>query len=109
MMENKFNIGELDTLVTLYAPTAGIGSEGEKSSTYTAHSKVYAKVDREITDELAYDNYDGRDNASIVIYKVAGMNTRWQVEISGKRYEILSIDTVSRVSPLCTVSIQSID
>jgi hypothetical protein len=108
-MENRYNIGELDTLVTLYAPTAGMGSEGEKKSTYSVHSQVYAKVDREITDQLAFDNYDGEDNAAITIYKVRGMNTRWQVGISDKLYEILSIDTVSRVSPVCVVSIKSFD
>ena len=108
-MENMYNIGELDTLVTLYAPTATRGSEGEKKSTYSVHSQVYAKVDREITDQLAFDNYDGEDNAAITIYKVPGMNTRWQVGISGKLYEVLSIDTVSRVSPVCVVSIKSFD
>ena len=108
-MENRNNIGELDTLVTLYAPTQGRGAEGEKYSTYVEFSQVYAKVDRDVTDQLSFDNYDGRDNVSMTIYKVNGMNTRWQVGISGKRYEILSIDTVSRVSPLCVVSIQSID
>lgn len=108
-MENKINIGELDTLVTLFAPTAGIGSEGEKYSTYTAHSKVFAKVDRDTVDSLAYDNFDGRDSVSLSIYKVRNMNTRWQVGIEGKRYEILSIDQVSRVSPICTLSLQSIE
>lgn len=107
-MENLINIGELDTLVTLFAPTAGIGSEGEKYSTYTVHSEVFAKVDRDTTDVLSYENYDGRDNVAVTIYKVSALNTRWQVGIDGKRYEILSIDQVSRVSPLCVVSLQSI-
>lgn len=108
-MENLINIGELDTLVTLFAPTAGIGGEGEKYSTYTVHSEVFAKVDRTVTDQLAFDNFDGRDAASLVIYKVRGMTTRWQVGIGDKIYEILSIDSISRVSPLCEVSVQSID
>ena len=108
-MENLINIGELETLVTLFAPTASLGSEGEKCSTYTAHSSVFAKVDQDTVDQLAYDNFDGRDNVALTIYKVPGLTTRWQVGISGKRYEILSIDQVSRVSPLCTLSLQSID
>lgn len=108
-MENRYNLGELDTLVTLYAPTSSLGSEGEKSATFTAHSDVYAKVDINTADQLDFDNYDGRDSASLTIYKVNGMTTRWEVGISGKRYEILSIDMVSRVSPVCVVSIQSID
>ncbi len=108
-MENKFNIGQMDTLVTLYAPQVSLGTEGEKKSTYTVHSSVYAKVDSEVSDQLDFDNYDGRDNVSLTIYKVRGMNTAWQVEISGKRYEVLSIDSVSRVSPVCVVSLQSVD
>jgi hypothetical protein len=108
-MENKFNIGQMDTLVTLYAPQVSLGTEGEKKSTYTVHSSVYAKVDSEVSDQLDFDNYDGRDNVSLTIYKVRGMNTAWQVEISGKRYEVLSIDSISRVSPVCVVSLQSVD
>lgn len=108
-MENRINIGALDTLVTLFSPSASQGSEGEKKSTYARHSIVFAKVDRTVSDQLAFDNYDGRDNAVLSIYKVPGMNTRWQVEISGRRYEILSIDPVTRVSPLCEVNVQSID
>ena len=108
-MENKYNIGQMDTLVTLYVPQASLGSEGEKQSEYTVHSDVYAKVDFEVADQLDFDNYDGRESASMTIYKVSGMTTRWLVGISGKRYEILAIDNVSRVSPVCVVSIQSID
>lgn len=108
-MENLINIGELDTLVTLYEPVTGKGREGEKRSSYTEHSEVFAKIDRNVVDSLAFDNYDGRDNAVLSIYKVRGMNTRWQVGIAGKRYEVLSIDPISRVSPLCEVNIQSID
>lgn len=108
-MENLINIGELDTLVTLFAPTAGRGSEGEKYSTYTVHSEVFAKVDRDTVDSLAYDNFDGRDSVNLSIYKVREMSTRWQVGIEGKRYEILSIDQISRVSPLCTLSLQSVE
>lgn len=108
-MENQINIGELDTLVTLYAPISGRGSEGEKYSTFEEHSEVFAKVDRDITDQLSFDNYDGRDNATLTIYKVKTMTTRWQVGIDGRRYEVLSIDPISRVSPLCLVNVQSLN
>jgi hypothetical protein len=108
-MENLINIGELDTLVTLLSPTPALGTEGEKKSTYARHSDVFARIDRNVAEQLAYDNYDGKDNAVLTIYKVPGMNTRWQVEIGGHRYEILSIDPITRVSPLCEVNVQSID
>lgn len=108
-MENRINIGELDTLVTLFAPEQSRGAEGEKYSTYREFSQVFAKVDRDVADQLAFDNYDGRDSVSLTIYKVMGMNTRWQVGIGSKRYEVLAIDMISRVSPLCVVSIQSVD
>lgn len=108
-MENQFNIGELDTLVTLFAPVSGRGPEGEKYSSFEEFSKVFAKIDRDVADQLSFDNYDGRDNATLTIYKVGTMTTRWQVGIEGRRYEILSIDPVKRVSPLCLVNVQSID
>lgn len=107
-MENLINIGELDTLVTLFAPSASRGPEGEKQSTFTEYSQVFAKIDRDVTDQLSYDNFDGKDNAVLTIYKVPCMTTRWQVEISGRRYEILSIDPIKRVSPLCEVNVQSL-
>ena len=108
-MENRINIGELDTLVTLFSPSASQGSEGEKKSSYTKHSDVFARIDRTTSDQLAFDNYDGRDVAVLSIYKVAAMTTRWQVGIQGRRYEILSIDPITRYSPLCEVNVQSID
>lgn len=108
-MENNINIGDLDTKVTLFAPTASRGNEGEKSATYTEHSEVFAKVEREVTDRLDFENYDGREIVSLTMYKVMDMTTKWQVGISGKRYEILSVDTISRISLFCIVSIQSID
>ena len=45
-MENLINIGELDTLVTLFAPSASRGPEGEKQSTFTEYSQVFATIDR---------------------------------------------------------------
>ena len=39
-MENRINFGQLDTLVTLYAPTQERGAEGEKYSTYVEFSQV---------------------------------------------------------------------
>lgn len=108
-MENRINIGELDTMVALFVPQASRGPEGEKQAQFTMHSEVFAKIDRDVTDQLAYDNFDGKDNASLTIYKVPGMTTRWQVGIDGHMYEILSIDPISRVSPLCLINVQSID
>lgn len=108
-MENQINIGELDTLVTLFAPVAGRGPEGEKYAIFEEHSEVFAKVDRDVTDQLSFDNYDGKDNVTLTIYKVGIMTTRWQVGIEGRRYEILSIDPITRVSPLCLVNVQSLD
>lgn len=108
-MENLINIGELDTLVTLFVPAASRGPEGEKQASFTKHSDVFAKIDRDVTDQLSYDNFDGKDNAALTIYKVPCMTTRWQVGIDGHMYEILSIDPISRVSPLCQVNVQSID
>lgn len=108
-MENLINIGELDTLVTLLSPTPGRGTEGEKYATFSLFRNVFARVDRNVSDDLAFDDYAGRDSVGLTIYKVPQLTTRWRVTIQGRTYQILSIDEISRVSPLCIINLQSID
>ena len=108
-MENRINIGELDTLVTLLSPTPALGTEGEKYATFSPFRDVFARVDRNVSDDLAFDNYDGRDNVGLTIYKVPQLTTRWRISFQNKTYQILSIDEISRVSPLCVLNLQSID
>jgi len=108
-MENRINIGELDTLVTLFSPVAGIGTQGEKTFTYKAFRDVFAKIDGNNDEVINYSNLESEQNKVLTVYKVPEMTTRWRVQISGQMYEISSIDPISRVSPLCLLTIHSID
>lgn len=108
-MENRINIGELDTLVTLFAPTPSIGTQGEKIATHTAFRDVFARMDEMFEDVVQYSNLEDEDTKTIVIYKVSQMNVRWRVQISSQQYEITSIDNISRVSPLCRLTLRAID
>lgn len=108
-MENKINIGELDTLVTLYQATQTRGEQGQKKFSFTKFRDVFAKLDRDVSESVSYDNLEAGDNIVITIYKVPEMTTRWRVLIGSQYYEISSIDPVSRMSPLCRVSISAVD
>ena len=45
-MENKINIGELDSLITVYSVAITTGQRGEKIYTPTEHSRVFAKLEQ---------------------------------------------------------------
>jgi len=108
-MENKINIGELDTLVTIRSYTQTRGSQGELVMNYADHSQVYAKVERRASEFIANTNLDEGRSIELTIYKIAALTTRWRAVVDGVTYEIVSIDTISRVSPLCILSLQAID
>lgn len=108
-MENRINIGELDTLVIVQSVTQTRGARGENQTTFTEYSKVYAKVEK-VTSEMVNDeNLEAGRSISLTIYKIPALSTRWRIVISGTPYEIRSIDTISRISPLCTLSLAAIE
>ena len=45
-MENKINIGEMDTRVEIIRAIQGTGSQGEKTWTLESYGRVWAKVER---------------------------------------------------------------
>lgn len=108
-MENRINIGELDTKVTLMQGTPQIGSQGQKKFIYSEHSHVWAKVERNVTESVADMNYEAGDSVNLTVYKVKDLTTRWRVKIGDKTYEIQDIDTISRVSPLMILTLHSIE
>ena len=108
-MENRINIGSLDTLVTVKSCEITTGSQGEKKFTFSTFRDVYANVDLNVSELVSNTNLEEGKYIQLTIHKIPELNTRWQVGISGKLYEVLSIDTVSRVSPVCVVSIKSFD
>lgn len=108
-MENLINIGEMDTLVTLYSCTIDRASQAEKKFTFTEHSRVFAKVEQDIAEAVANTNLESVASGTVTIYKVRGLTTRWQLDIHGIRYTIEGIDPVSRISPLCRLTVQVLE
>lgn len=108
-MENKINIGELDTLVFLYNVVKTKGTQGELVKTFSEHSGVFAKVTRNVGEYIANENLEQSVDLLITIYKVSGLDTRWRVRVGNRMYEVTAIDPVSRISPLCEVSLHAID
>lgn len=108
-MENKINIGLLDTLVSLFEPTTGIGTQGETTKTWTKVADVYAYLEPNTDESIAYYNQESITSMVITIYKKRDLTTRWRVHIGSQKYEIISIDPISRVSNLCRLNIKSID
>lgn len=108
MDENRINIGEFDTQVALYSVTQSRGTQGQKTITRTLNGTVWAKVET-LTDEfVSDDNLEARTTVSVSTYKIQGLNTRWELEINGVPYEIRGIDPISRWSPLCVITAETI-
>lgn len=108
-MENKINIGELDTRVTLLQCVISYNSQGAKKYTFTEHSKVFAKVDRSVSENVTNTNLEQGVDVSLTIYKVDALTTRWRVVIEDKTYAITGIDPISRISPLCVLSLSIVE
>ena len=108
-MENRINIGELDTKVLLRSCVITQGAQGAKKYTFQDYAEVFAKVDRTVSENVANTNLEQGVDITLTIYKVAALTTRWRVVLDGKAYEITGIDPISRVSPVCVLSIHSIN
>lgn len=105
-MESRINIGELDTLVTLQECAISTGDVAQKRYTFTEHSKVWAKLERNIDEMVLSDNLSARETIRATIYKIAALTTRWRVVVDGISYTITAIDPISRFSRLCTLTLQ---
>lgn len=108
-MENKLNIGEMDTLIQLVPMVQSSGAEGEKVWTPGAPRSVFAKLDSSVDETIGDGNLEADHVVVATIYKVPDLNTRWRVIANGQSFEIRSIDPVSRVSPLCQLTLNSLD
>ena len=108
-MDNRVNIGELDTLVTFYSVERTIGDQGQKTVRRTQHCRLFAKLEP-LTDEyVSDDNLEARTGMTVTTYKVPGMNTRMELEIGGVPYEIKGIDPIDRMSPFCIITASTIE
>ena len=108
-MENQVNIGELDTLVKVRSCVITTGSEGQKQFVFTDFRDVFAKVERNVNEIVANTNLEEGDYVQMTIYKIPELTTRWQIVLEGRDYEITGIDPISRVSPVCVLSLHSIN
>ena len=108
-MEEHVNIGGLDTLVTLRAVTIGRSKDGSKTNIFRDHGDVFAHIERRIDEQVNTGNLEEGEFIQLTIYKVPQLTTRWQVKIEGVSYGITAIDPISRLSPLCILTIHALD
>lgn len=108
-MADVYQIGEFDTLVGIRYKAITTGNQGQKTYAWTEHSRVWAKVVRSCTEMVDNGNLEDGRSLEVHIYKIPGLDTRWQVVVDGKPYEIRNVDMVSRISPVCVLSLFAID
>lgn len=108
-MENRLNIGELDTLIQLVPMAQSSGDEGEKVWTPGHPRSVFAKLESSVDETIGDSNLEADHVVVATVYKVCGLNTRWRVIANGQSFEIRAIDPISRVSPLCQLTLNSLD
>ena len=108
-MENRINFGELDTKVLLRSCEITYGAQGAKKYTFRDYAEVFAKVDRNVSESVTNTNLEQGVDITLTIYKVAALTTRWRVVLDGKAYEITGIDPISRISPLCHLTLNIVE
>ncbi len=107
-MAGYFNIGEMDTLITVQSVVQTIGDRGQKKVTVTKHADVYAKVDRRTNEVVDDGNLEAGETVEVTMYKIPALTSRWQLVIAGVPYEIVSIDPISRLSNLNVITARTI-
>jgi hypothetical protein len=98
----------MDTLVTVRKGVQFTGSQGEKKFIYSFYRNVYAKVERNVSETIADTNLEQGDYIQLTIHKIPELTTRWQIVLAGRDYEITGIDPISRISPVCVLTIHAI-
>ena len=83
-MENRINFGELDTLVLLRSCVITYGTQGAKKYTFQDYERVYAKVDRNVAENVTNTNLEEGQEITLTIYKVKALTTRWRVVVEGR-------------------------
>lgn len=108
-MTNNINIGELDTLVSVQKCELQRGVQGNKKMVYSDHSRVWAKVERNINEMVSNSNLEEDNAIELTIYKIPGLDRNWRIVVEGLPYAITAIDPISRVSPLQVLTLRGID
>ncbi len=107
-MENKFNIGTLDTRIVIQQCVISLNDEGAKQYTFTDYQNVFANIDARANEQVSEGNLEQGEFITATIYKIPALTTRWRVKYDGNLYEITGIDNVSRISPVCVLSLHFI-
>lgn len=108
-MAGNIGIGDLDTLVTVQRCEITTGDRGQKVYDWQCCRNVYAHVDRTVGEQVADGNLEQGQSLTLTMYKIDGLSTRWRVLVDGVPYAIEGIDPLGRISPLCEVSVRSIE
>ena len=104
MEEHKINIGEMDTLVSLQSVRQTTGERGQKRMVYTPIAEVFARLEWQVDEVVDEGNLEQQRTVEVAIYKVPGLNTRWQVVIDGDPFDIVAIDPIDRWSTVCILT-----
>ena len=99
----------MDTLVEIQEGEVVRGDQGQKSYQYTHHSDVYARIERDTEETISMGNLEEGHTLRLTMYKIPALTTRWRVLVGGKPYEIASVDPVSRISPVCVLTVGAIN
>lgn len=108
-MATNAEIGEMDTLVTIVECVVTTGLQGNKKVEHREHSKVWAKVERNINEMVGNGNLEEGNTIELTCYKIPGLTVRWRVVVEGVAYEITAIDPISRISSLNILTLSAID
>lgn len=108
-MPDVYQIGDFDEMVTLRERVIATGDQGQKTYAWRDRSRVWAKVVRRASEMIDNGNLEDGKSLEVRIYKIKDLDTRWQVLVDGKPYEIRNIDNIDRISPVCILSLFAID
>lgn len=104
MEEHRVNIGEMDTLVTVQSVEKTLGSRGQKTFTYQNRGRVYARLEWQLDETPENNNLEELRTVEVAMYKMEGLNTRWQLVIDGDPFDIVAIDPIDRWSKICILT-----
>lgn len=105
---SKINAGEFDHLVTLRKCTLSTGSSGAKKYVLSDYAKVWAKIERDVSENVLDLNLEQGNIIVATLYKTKDLTSRWQVIVEGTAYEIQQIDALERMSPFMKLTLHSI-
>lgn len=103
------NVGEFDSIVSLYSVVEGRGSKGQKTEEWKHEGDIYASVKPLVT-EQAYDyNQEQREVLEVTCWKDARITTRWRIEYGDSLYDIVEIDPGNRIDLHMQITVRRVE